>query len=162
MSLEPIVEFWDRKNNVNLTGQQWNVGTVKAGERSDTLELRIWNNKGGQQLAAMMQDAELFILDGNNQKTQPIVTGGWLFAKCVSLNPSGSFTSLNATNKINIGSKSFPALKQIDGAVNDGSNSAEGNYTDVDLYFEIPAATPTSNVTHGDKPFSIAIQYFFV
>jgi hypothetical protein len=162
MSLEPKVEFWDRKSDVNLTGSQWNVGTVKAGETSETLELRIWNNKGGSQLCAMMQEVDLFILDGNNQKVQPIVKDGWLFGKCVSLNPSGTAIALNDVNKLAIGSSSFPSLRQIDGAINDGLNTAVGNYTDIDLFFSIPAATPTSGVTHGDKAFSIAVQYFFV
>jgi len=50
MSLEPIVEFYDIDTDKQFTdaeGDEWQVGTVKAGESSDELNLRIWNNRGG-------------------------------------------------------------------------------------------------------------------
>lgn len=48
MSLEPIVEFFDRETDVDLTEDGWDVGVVRADEESDVLELRVWNNRGGQ------------------------------------------------------------------------------------------------------------------
>lgn len=156
MSATPVVSFFNRDTNVDLSISGWSVGQVKADESSDVLELRVWNNKGGAELASTMQDCELFILDSSDAKIEPIVTEGWLQGKCISLGDT-TFKSLDDTEILNIGSSELSDY-QIGGATNDGGEAGNSeNYSDIDLRFDVPFGA-----THGDKNFSIAVKYFFV
>jgi len=156
MSLEPQVSFYNRTTNVDLSVSGWTVGTVKASEESSVLALRVWNNRGGSELASSMQDCSLFILDSLDGKSEPIVTGGWLKGKCLSLGDS-SFIALDAVDVLEIGSQSHPTDTIIDGDINDGTDTNVSNFSDIDLKF-----VPAFGATHGLKNFSVAIKYFFV
>lgn len=157
MALEPNVSFFNRATNEDLTQTGWDVGVVKADSESDVLELRVWNNKGGTELASTMQECELYILDENEVKLQPIVTEGWLKGKCVSLGDT-DFKTINDTEVLNIGSANSNTQDfEIFGDPNDGTEENTANYADVDLKFSVPFGA-----THGDKHFFIAVKYFFV
>src|SRR5690625_275947 len=120
MALEPVVSFFNRETNVDLTVEGWDVGTVKADTECDVLQLRVWNNRGGTELASTMQECELYILDANDVKLQPIVTEGWLKGRCVSLNDT-NFKTIDDTQVLNIGSSEADASKyEIFGDINDG------------------------------------------
>lgn len=157
MALEPVVSFFNKDTNVDLGVSGWDVGTVKADTASNVLPLRVWNNKGGVDLASTMQDCELFILDANQVKLQPIVTEGWLKGKCVSLGDT-TFKTVDDITVLNIGSSDSTASAfEIFGDINSGLDTDTRNYSDVELQFEVPFGA-----THGEKQFSIAVKYFFV
>lgn len=156
MALEPIVSFFDKETNVDLSVDGWDVGTVKADTESEVLQLRVWNNKGGEELASTMQECELFILDANEVRLQPIVTEGWLKGRCTSLG-GANFTTIDDTVVLNIGSsESNNQDFEIFGDINDGTEEDVRNFADVDLKFEVPFGA-----THGEKGFYIAVKYFF-
>lgn len=167
MALEPIVKFYDVTQNVELTNLttdptnpnpvKWSVGTVKAGNESSTLSLRIWNNKGGSQLCSTMQECKLLTLDSVGGQNEALVTGGWLQGKCTSLNDASYKAMIASTpGELSIGALGTTDFS-ISGATNDGSVGATPNYSNVSLKLVIP-----DGAVHGIKNFSVAIKYFFV
>ncbi|MET3505637.1 hypothetical protein [Halalkalibacter oceani] len=156
MAIEPVVGFYNRETNIDLSVEGWTVGTVKADTESEVLPLRVWNNKGGEELASTMQDCELYILDENEVKLQPIVTEGWLKGLCASLGDT-EFITIDDQTVLNIGSsESDTSNYDIFGDINDGEDTNIRNFADVDLKFAVPFGA-----THGQKGFSVAVKYFY-
>ena len=47
MSMPPIVNFYEKDSDVDLQESGWDLGEMKADEASEQLEVRVWNNRGG-------------------------------------------------------------------------------------------------------------------
>lgn len=159
MPIEPVVKLFDTTTSVeydNVTNII-DFGEVKAGDASEHKTLRLWNNKGGIEDASTMRDVELFILDGNDAKLEPIVKQGWLHFKCLSAGDS-SFTRLNDTNTVPL-TAAGQVSGEILGTINDGLETATGNFAEFEIYAQIIEDVLTA--THGEKPFSLAVRYYF-
>lgn len=159
MPIEPVVKLFDVNTNVeydNVTNII-DFGEVKAGDASEHKILRLWNNKGGTEDASTMRDVEMFVLDGNDAKLEPIVKQGWLHFKCLSANET-SFTRLYDTNTVKLTAKD-QAEGEILGTANSGEDSDTANYAEFELYAQIIEDVLTA--THGEKPFSLAVRYYF-
>ena len=156
--IEPVVQVFDATTDVEYKDDVIiDFGEVKAGDASDHKTLHIWNNKGGQEVASTMRDVELFILDGNDAKSEPIVKEGWLHAKCISGGDS-TFTRLRDANSLVLSAKDQEE-GEILGSVNDGEKTNTDNFAEIEIYAQI--IENVLEATHGEKPFSLAIRYFF-
>lgn len=135
-------------------------GEVKAGDQSDIIKLRFWNNMSGDAVCSTMRDSEIFVLDSNKGKTNPLVTEGWLHTKCTTAGNS-TFTRLNDKNSLKIKASGLED-GMIEGGINDGNPEGEQgkkNYADLETYIQIIDNVLTAS--HGDKPFYIALRYYF-
>ena len=116
-----------------------------------SLDLR----EGGD--ASHMKDVRLYVAAPSYNY---IVTDGWVVAKEVSLTGTGysSFTRVFDGDEVPLGSSVHDSegLRQIDGTVNDGSDTATANYGDIDLRVD-----PVDNAPHGSKEFNIVVEYFY-
>lgn len=161
MAIEPVVQLIDKDtlveyNDVNIL----NFGEVKAGDKSAVKNLRLWNNKGGTEDASTMRDVKIMVLDKNNDKLEPIVVDGWLHLKCLTNDaPDNADTALTDTVTLKVKAAGMTEAGEIGGAINDGTETATENFADMELYVEIINNVLTA--THGDKPFSLAVRYFF-
>lgn len=164
MAIEPVVKLIDKDtlveyNDVNIL----NFGEVKAGDKSAVKNLRLWNNKGGVADASTMRDVEIMVLDKNNAKLEPIVKDGWLHLKCTTNNaPDNADTALTDTVTLKVKAAGMTEAGEIGGAINDGNPltvATKKNFADMELYVKIINNVLTA--THGDKPFSLAVRYFF-
>ena len=187
MSLAPVVTFWDKELNQQIGTPEldkWHVkaedGTdaVKAGDTSEVLNLRIWNNKGETvQRASKMQECRLYIVDHAGNRgidAAPIAKDGWLWARCEHLDaefiqihenemlPFYGQDSLPTSLEVGAVGLSEDDFDSIGGEVNGGQESDNENYSDVDLYFK-PSNDPHIGIaTHGPKDFKIVVEYFYV
>lgn len=164
MAIEPVVKLIDKDtlveyNNVNII----NFGELKAGDKSTVKNLRLWNNKGGTEDASTMRDVEIMVLDKNNAKLEPIVKDGWLHLKCLTNDaPDNADTALTDTVTLKVKAGGMTTAGEIGGAINDGNPltvATKKNFADMELYVQIINNVLTA--THGDKPFSLAVRYFF-
>lgn len=162
MAIEPVVKLIDKDtlveyNDVNII----NFGELKAGDRSAVKKLRLWNNKGGTELASTMRDVTIMVFDKNNQKNEPIVKEGWLHLKCTTNNaPDNVDTTLTDTVSLIVKAAGMTNVGEIGGGINGGLDTDTSNFADLELYVEITGAA-IATATHGDKPFSLAVRYFF-
>lgn len=186
MPLAPIVSFWDKEANLQLSS--WEVGVIRSTGESGVLELRIWNNKGGSDIATDMQEVSLTIVDGMNQKAEQVARHGWLKAKCTSLGQA-SFVGIGAEEEvggpisddvqasyIDVGSSDFVGTDNeatISGQPNSGGDADTSNFAEIELYFDPIDASRYLNgtldtqgnpviATHGVKDFKLRIDYFYV
>ena len=162
MAIEPVVQLIDKDtsiiyNDTNII----NFGELKAGDRSAVKKLRLWNNKGGAVDASTMKDVTVMVFDKNNAKAEPIVTEGWLHLKCTTNDaPNNVVTTLTDTVSLMIKSGGMTTAGEIGGALNSGLDTDTSNFADMELYVEI-TGDAVLTATHGDKPFSLAVRYFF-
>lgn len=158
MPIEPVVKLFDANTLVEYSDQNIiNFGEVKAGDESAHIVLHLWNNKGGAEDASTMRDVDLFILDGNDAKNEPIVKEGWLHTKCIS-GGALTFTRLRDINTVKISAAGMPE-GEISGTINNGENTATTNFAKIEIFAKI--VENVLEATHGDKPFSLAFRYFF-
>ena len=164
MAIEPVVKLIDKDtlveyNDVNII----NFGELKAGDKSAVKNLRLWNNKGGTQDASTMRDVTVMVFDKNNATAEPIVKDGWLHLKCLTNDaPDNADTALTDTVTLKVKAGGMTTAGEIGGAINDGNPATvatKKNFADMELYVKIINNVLTA--THGDKPFSLAIRYFF-
>lgn len=157
--LDPIVQLFDVDTGDEYDNDETiiDLGDVKAGEMSDVLTLRVWNNKEGTEVASTMRDVELFVLDSNEGKEEPIVEAGWLHAKCTSGNDE-SFTRLTDSNALTLTAKD-QGEGEILGSINDGLDTDTDNFAEFELYCQIVEDFLT--VLSGEKEFSLAIKYYY-
>lgn len=164
--IEPVVKLFDKDSGVEYKDNTtWvegdpiiDFGTVKAGDASPTIKLRLWNNKGGAEVASTMRDVEMFILDKNDATMERIVKDGWLHAKCTSAVGGGVETRLNATAKITLTAK-LQTEGTIPGAINTGIDTDTTNFAEISTFIQIKENVLTAIA--GPTPFSLAVKYFF-
>jgi len=165
MAIEPVVKLIDKDTLVEYNGVNIiNFGELKAGDRSAVKNLRLWNNKGGTEDASTMKDVTVMVFDKNSAKAEPIVMEGWLHLKCLTNDaPNNVVTTLTDTVSLMIKSGGMATAGEIGGAINDGNPATvatKKNFADMELYVEI-TGDAVLTATHGDKPFSLAVRYFF-
>lgn len=162
MAIEPVVKLIDKDTNIEYNDVNIiNFGEVKAGDKSVVKNLRLWNNKGGTEDASTMKDVTAMVFDRNNAKAEPIVMEGWLHLKCLTNDaPNNVVTTLTDTVSLMIKSGGMTTAGEIGGAINNGTDTATKNFADMELYVEI-TGDAVLTATHGDKPFSLAVRYFF-
>lgn len=158
--IEPVVNLFNKDTNVEIdnTTNIIDFGEVKAGDKSPVITLQLWNNKGGDQIASTMRDTELFILDKNEAKTEPIVTDGWLHVKC----NSGGDVAFSRLNDVNTKKLTAAGLTEgeIEGIINDGVDAnSTTNFAEFEVYAQI--IDNVLSATHGEKPFYLAVRYYF-
>lgn len=161
---EPLVQLFNSDTNVEIFEDDPNsvidYGEVKAGDQSAIVKLRFWNNKNGTDLCSTMRDTELFVLDSNKGKTNQLVKEGWLHAKCTSKGLA-TFTRLRDNNSLVVTAAGLDD-GLIEGGINDGNpESVQGkkNNATLDTYVQIIDNVLTAS--HGDKPFYLALRYYF-
>ena len=162
MSIAPSVSFFNATTNtvIDSGSNPWEAGQIKVGQSSgddglsSILHLQVWNNKGGSQTLANMQDVTMYVVDSTPLS---IVTNGtcWLQAKCTSLGQS-SFTPLttNYSTSMMIGAAGMSNY-QISGVY----PTSGLNHADVDLKFVVP---DLQAISAGTRNFSVAVKYFYV
>lgn len=162
---EPLVQLFDIDTSQEILqddeATKIDYGEVKAGNKSKVIKLRFWNNKGGTELCSTMRDSEMFVLDSNKGKTNPLVTEGWLHAKCTTKAVPGAFLRLRDSNSLKISASTLED-GLIEGGINDGNPLGEQgkkNCADIETYIEIIDNVLTAS--HGDKPFYVALRYYF-
>lgn len=164
--IEPVVKLFDADTDVEYKDTStWissdpiiDFGTVKAGDKSPVINLRLWNNKGGSEIASTMRDVEMFILDKNDSVNERIVKDGWLHAKCTSALNGGTEIRLNDTSKIILTAKD-QTEGTIPGGVNTGLATDTANFAAISTFIQIKENI--LDAAHGATPFSLAVKYFF-
>lgn len=161
---EPIVQLFDIDTSQEILQDDESTiidyGEVKAGDKSKVINLRFWNNKDGDEICSTMRESEIFVLDSNKGKTNTLVTEGWLHAKCTTAG-DGTFTRLKDNNSLMISADGLEA-GLIEGGINDGNNlGAEGKKNNADLETYVQIIENVLTASHGDKPFYIALRYYF-
>lgn len=65
MSMPPVVNFYNIKNDEDLQVNGWNLGEMEADGDSEVLEVRVWNNRSG--VAKPYEDRFVVEQDGDEE-----------------------------------------------------------------------------------------------
>lgn len=145
------VDIYTKDVDYNIDYIAGTVTPLSTGDMSDDTDYQI---SAEVEPASYMQDCSLFILDSNGNKLEEVVVDGWVKGKCDSLGDS-SLQALDDNFELPIGSENLED-NQISGLANDGTDTANDNYSDVTLQVQVPYGA-----SHGPKPFKVAVRYFY-
>lgn len=156
MANAPIVSWREGDNSAIL--EKWGIGQVDAGEASPEKEILIWNNHGGAEDVAHMQNCKITTTDGAGE-TMDVVAEKWVYAKC---NTAGdlAFTQIGGDledGKLAIGAAGI-AAGSIHGTANTGAIEDTANFAKVTCFFK----SKLHEVTAGPRSFRLRVEYFYV
>lgn len=150
----PIVSWREGDNSADIA--KWSIGTVDAGQESAQKEILIWNNHGGTEDVAHMQDCHFTTTDGESD-TLDVVTGKWVYARCDSMDET-DFTQVGGEAKKVIGARGAEE-GVIQGLVNSGDMvTDEVNFAKLTTFFK----SELHGVTAGVRNFKLRVEYFYV
>lgn len=160
----PIITLLDSTNTTPVS--TWSVGTVKAGNPSDVLEVNVWNNKGGASAVSDMRDAVITCKDGSGENTGDVPVGKWMNVLVDSTADIDGGTSEKLYSAIG-GDQSRPLRGKtvlssvgdvIKGTVNDGTTANSGdNYCNCKFKVVVPI-----NANPGTHQFKLRFQGYYV
>lgn len=127
------------------------ITVLSSGSMANSTEYHI---DFSVQPASFMQDCAIFALDQSEAQAETIITDGWIKAKCPILNDT--YEALEPAIEIPVGAEGLSPDPKISGNANDGLEADDSNYADVNVRIDVPF-----NATHGNKPFYIALKYFY-
>jgi hypothetical protein len=159
----PIITLQDSTHATLVS--DWHVGTVKAGNPSDVLEVNVWNNKGGATEVSDMRDGTVTCKDGNGENTGDVPVGKWMNV-LVDATAELDGSSQKVYSAIG-GDQSRPLRGQtvlaatgdvIKGTVNDGVAANSGdNYSNCKFKVVVPI-----NANPGNHQFKLRFQGYYV
>lgn len=136
--------------------ERWDIGMIDAGQESAEQEILIWNNHGGAEDVAHMQDCVITTTDGMNDETD-VVKGKWVYVRCDSMDEV-EFTQVGGQAKKTIGARGADE-GVIEGTANDGTmENSEKNFAKITAYFR----SDLHGVTAGERNFKLRVEYFYV
>lgn len=149
----PIVS-WYEADNENVISK-WDIGVVDAGQPSAEKTILIWNNRGGTEDVAHMQDARITTTDGDAD-TLDVVADRWVRCRVDTIE-GDTFTQIGGTVSKEIRASNCEE-GIIKGVANEGLLEDVQNYAKVTLY----AQPNLHGVTAGKRNFKLRVSYFYV
>lgn len=170
----PIVTFWDRDTDTDISSVGWHIGQVDAGTTSEEKGVFIWNNKAGTEDVSDMQDVTITTKDGDGGNSGELVNDKWIEVRvddgldvnfypigvdyAHALKAPGSTTNIDGTFTPGVAPHSSEAGSvDILGVKNDGSVDAKGNYVETTLRASVPLLA-----TAGACNFLVRVSYKYV
>ncbi len=158
-----------------IDATSWDIGVVDAGDVSDEHTFLIWNNKGGGDDLAVMQDCNIDTrtlngsqLEDNPREGQDVVQERWVQIDATSNQDAAGFEEVGFDDALNPPDGEFVKKNvqgwdadpyEINGDINDGSYDdglAKGVFAEV-----IMRAAPPLNATSGLHQFLTRLHYHF-
>ena len=137
--------------STNATQTNWSVGVVKANNDSSTLQILIWNNRGGSTTLADLRDASITSLDTDGGAASDPVANKWLKVNAPNMTEVASaWTAVGGTTTKMIRADGLSSSdgNVIKGTANDGNAStaaSKANYATINLKVSVPiSATPNT------------------
>lgn len=151
---QPIVSYYTADASTLVS--TWDIGEIDANTTSPTLNLTVWNNKGGTTDVSHMKNVTITCVDGQGGDTDAMIAGQWMQ---VSVNKATA-VAVGGTTSTPMRAVGLDAAvgNLIYGTANDGTiANAKNNYSFLDCAVKVP-----SNAQEGEHDFKIRSQYFFV
>ncbi|MED1125353.1 hypothetical protein [Bacillus atrophaeus] len=150
---EPKVS-WRLGDNSDVM-EKWSIGKIDAGQEGEQQEILIWNNFGGEEDVAHMQDCQFTTTD-SMADTLDVVVGKWVHVRCDSMDEN-SFTQVGGTAKKTISARGAEE-GVIQGVSNEGGIADELNFAKITTYFK----SDLHGVQAGPRNFKLRVEYFYV
>ena len=155
----PVITIINQQSGQEFS--TWNVGAVKAGERSTPVQIQIWNNKDGATNISDLRGCTITTLDVGGGASSDVVAGKWVKVNLPHIDGSSAIESATAP-AVAIGGETSRALRadglrSEDGDVIKGSGENTGKMCTAVLYVEVEA-----NAVPGTKNWKIRINGFYV
>lgn len=159
---QPIISIMNADSSAAVSS--WPIGEINANSESPTLDVVIWNNKGGATAVSDMKDASVTCLDQDGGDTSEMTVGKWMK---VLVNTTAEVDGASVKQFSPIGGTSTRPLRAeallaadgnvIKGIVNDGTMAAAtSNHSKATFKVAVPF-----NATEGDHNFRIRVQGFY-
>jgi hypothetical protein len=160
---QPIIGIYNADSTATVNS--WPIGEVNANSESPTLEVVIWNNKGGSTAVSDMKDCSVTCLDGDGGNTSEMTVGKWMNVLVNSTADTDSTSGKKIYSPIG-GDDNRPLRAEgltssdgnvIKGTVNDGTmKNATTNHCKAKFMVK-----PPFNATEGEHDFRIRIEGFY-
>lgn len=151
----PIVSWYTADNSTPVT--LWDIGTVDAGTVSPSKTVLIWNNRGGSTPVSDMTNCTITTKDQSGGNTGELVTGTWIEAKLDAVTGDPFKAVGGLTTKAIKAVNDSVAVSTIKGDANDGSITADNNFSQVTLRANVPVTA-----TAGLINFLTRVSYQYV
>lgn len=158
---QPLVTFYNEDSSAVV--DRWDIGEVDANTESPTLNVVVWNNKGGVEDVSDMQDVSVTCLDGTAGDQSKMIAERWMKVL------------VDTTAEVVGGVKKFSAIGGVDarpvraqgvtaaegnlvkGTANSGiMEEAAENHSKMTFKVGVPLNAPA-----GKHDFRLRIQYFY-
>lgn len=160
---QPVVSFFNADSSAAV--ERWDIGEVDANTESPTLNVVVWNNKGGAEVVSDMQDVSVTCLDGTGGDTAKMIVERWMKAMIDTTADLGTdgvtkkFTAIGGVDSRPVRAQGLIAAdgNLIKGTANDGlMASSLTNHAKATFKVGVPLNAPA-----GKHDFRIRIQYFY-
>lgn len=155
----PVLTIFNPDTGSEFT--TWNVGAVKAGQRSTPVLLQIWNNKDNASNISDLRGCTITTLDVGGGASSDVVAEKWVKVNIPTIDGASAMVSETAPATA-IGGETSRALRADgltadDGDVIKASGDNNTKYCTIVLYVEVG-----SNAVPGTKNWKIRINGFYV
>lgn len=153
--LVPVVKWYDENNATEKEGHDF--GKIDIGSASDEVTILVWNNRGGEEEASMMENCVLTTKDLDGGNDLEAVSEQYVHV----LNESAGeveFTPVGGDVEHPIKAGGDAEDGEILGVINDGSvANAAGNHVKLKLKVDLP-----STATNGKNSLWLRLRYTYV
>lgn len=154
---QPIVGYYTANGGAQVSS--WAIGEIDANSTSPTLNVSIWNNKGGTSDVSHMKNVTVTCLDSTGGDTDPMVAEAWMQA-WINNELETSKKAIGGTVKKDVNAIGLdPAMAghTIYGTANGGVIGTDvNNYALANFTVKVPA-----NAKEGQHDFKIRTEYFY-
>lgn len=159
---QPVVTFFNADSSSAV--ERWDIGEVDANSESPTLEVVVWNNKGGTEDVSNMQDVSVTCLDGTGGDQAKMITERWMkvLVDTTAEKDAGNVKKFSAIGGVDARPVRAQGITAADGnlirgTANEGlMDEAADNHSKMTFKVGVPLNAPA-----GQHDFRIRVQYFY-